>query len=261
MQISNFICNFAGVLLYIDITMKVNEIVYYCLDAIKAFSDDSYVNEDHIIFLLGKYRGALLQQYHNIKKVMPDSNYQTICLNMTSTDKIPCGNNPILKSEEEIPSLIPIGNPSVMLFNGMESETIVFVPFKRLKVVGWNKWKSNFVYVAIGADKHLYLASSNPQAKYLKSLQLRGLFEDYEKASELACDGSENKNCDPMERDFPLEVSLVPDLIARVVKDALGMAWRPSDLKNDAADSLSDIAAFVRQNLRKNYRDVVEGNE
>ena len=260
MQISNFICNFAGVLLYISITMKVNEIVYYCLDAIKAFSDDSYVNEDHIVFLLSKYRGYLLQQYHNIKKLIPDSNYQTICLTLTSTDSIPCTNGAILKSNEEVPSLMPIGNPSIYLFNGFESENIVFIPFTRLKAVGWNKWKKNFIYVAVGPDKHLYLSSSNPQAQYLETLRLKGLFEDFEKAFELECN-EDGKPCDEMEKDFPLEVALVPDLIARVVKDALGMAWKTSDSNNNANDDLADIATYVRQNMKKNYRDLVESNE
>ena len=240
--------------------MKVNEIVYYCLDAIKAFSDDSYVNEDHIVFLLSKYRGSLLQQYHNIKKLIPDSNYQTICLTLTSTDSIPCTNGAILKSNEEIPSLMPIGNPSIYLFNGFESENIVFIPFTRLKAVGWNKWKKNFIYVAVGPDKHLYLSSSNPQAQYLETLRLKGLFEDFEKAFELECD-EDGKPCDEMERDFPLEVALVPDLIARVVKDALGMAWKTSDSNNNANDDLADIATYVRQNMKKSYRDLVESNE
>ena len=240
--------------------MKVNEIVYYCLDAIKAFSDDSYVNEDHIVFLLSKYRGSLLQQYHNIKKLIPDSNYQTICLTLTSTDSIPCTNGAILKSNEEVPSLMPIGNPSIYLFNGFESENIVFIPFTRLKAVGWNKWKKNFIYVAVGPDKHLYLSSSNPQAQYLETLRLKGLFEDFEKAFELECD-EDGKPCDEMEKDFPLEVALVPDLIARVVKDALGMAWKTSDSNNNANDDLADIATYVRQNMKKSYRDLVESNE
>ena len=240
--------------------MKVNEIVYYCLDAIKAFSDDSYVNEDHIVFLLSKYRGYLLQQYHNIKKLIPDSNYQTICLTLTSTDSIPCTNGAILKSNEEVPSLMPIGNPSIYLFNGFESENIVFIPFTRLKAVGWNKWKKNFIYVAVGPDKHLYLSSSNPQAQYLETLRLKGLFEDFEKAFELECN-EDGKPCDEMEKDFPLEVALVPDLIARVVKDALGMAWKTSDSNNNANDDLADIATYVRQNMKKNYRDLVESNE
>ena len=155
---------------------------------------------------------------------------------------------------------MPIGNPSIYLFNGFESENIVFIPFTRLKAVGWNKWKKNFIYVAVGPDKHLYLSSSNPQAQYLETLRLKGLFEDFEKAFELECD-EDGKPCDEMERDFPLEVALVPDLIARVVKDVLGMAWRASDGKNNASDDLADIATYVRQNMKKSFRDLVESNE
>ena len=241
--------------------MKINEIVYYCLDAIKAFSDDAYVNEDHIIFLLGKYRGALLQQYHNIKKLIPESNFQTICLTLEEAENIPCTTSPILKSVEEIPSLMPVGNPSIMLFNGMESENIVFVPFARLKFIGRNKWKQNFIYVAVGPDNHLYLNSMNPQASYLSSLRMKGLFEDFEKAAEMACDNEGNKSCDTMELDFPMEVSLIPDLIARVVRDALGVFYKPSDKTNNAADDLADIAAFIRQNMKNRYQKQLEGDE
>lgn len=238
--------------------MKTNEIVYYCLDAIKAFSDDAYVNEDHILFLLGKYRGSLLQQYHNIKKIIPDSNYQTICLNLQRTSRIPCVAGPRLKSIETIPSLMPIGKPQILLSNGMEDEIIEYVPFERLKSVGYNKWKKNFVYAAIGPDNLLYLAFCNPQAQYLKQLKFRGIFEDYEKALELEC-GDKNKVCDIMERDFPLEVMLVPDLIARVVKDALGIQYRPADKENNAADDLSAIATFIRHNMKSNLQKQIEG--
>lgn len=316
--------------------MKVNEIVYYCLDAIKAFSDDSYVNEDHILFLLGKYRGALLQQYHNIKKAIPESNYQTICLNMKTAKTIPCIGGPRLVSVEALPSLMPIGKPSVLLFNGMESEIIEFVPFQRLKTVGYNRWKKNFIYAALGNDNRLYLVFSNPQAQYIEKLQLKGIFEDYEKALQMSCDEScdcEEEECPTennsvidgalylsdisvdndgyitvnddtipmddddgnlivdsivldnnkyfleedindasyttpddvnfgiMDKEFPMEVSLIPDLIARVVRDALGMAYRPADLKNNALDDLADIATYVRRNMKSQYAKQLEGEE
>ena len=38
------------------------EIVYMCLDEIKMVSDDSYFNQDHIIFLADKYRAFLLKK-------------------------------------------------------------------------------------------------------------------------------------------------------------------------------------------------------
>lgn len=237
--------------------MKVNEIVYYCLDAIKAFSDDATVNEDHILFLLGKYRGALLQQYHNIKKLIPDSNYQTVCLTLTRTEKPPCTNNPKLMSVEIIPKLIPVGNPIILLDNNFKSEVIEYVPFSRLTSTGFNKWKKNFVYASIGPDSHLYLSFSNPQAQYLTKLKMRAIFEDYEKALELECDG--NNVCDVMEREFPLEVALAPDLIARVVRDVLGMYYRPFDDKNNAADDLGDILTYVRKNMKSDYQKQIEG--
>lgn len=239
--------------------MKVNEVVYYCLDAIKAFSDDSSVNEDHVLFLLGKYRGALLQQYHNIKKLIPESNYQIICLNLKDAPSLACTPGPRLMSIEKVPHLLPIGKPTVLLFNGMESEVIEYVPFSRLKNVGWNKWKRNFIYTSIGPEQYLYLVFTNPQAQHLEKIKLKGIFEDYEKALELACE--EDGVCDPMEREFPLEVSLVPDLIARVVKDVLGTAWRPADKTNDGDDSLSDIAAFVRRAMKKDFNNTIEENE
>lgn len=239
--------------------MKVNEIIYYCLDAIKAFSDDSYVNEDHVLFLLGKYRGLLLQQYHNVKKPIPESNYQIVCLDLEATTNIPCFRGPKLISVQQLPTLIPVGKPSVLLENGMENEILEFVSFSRLKTVGWDKWKKNFIYVSIGPDKHLYLVFTNPQAQYLKSLKLKGIFEDYEKAQELNCESDEV--CDPLEKEFPLEVTLIPELIAKVVKEILGVSWRVADQSNNANDDLADIATFVRQNMKKRYNNIVTGEE
>lgn len=240
--------------------MKINEIVYYCLDAIKAFSDDAYVNEEHILFLLGKYRGALLQQYHNIKKIIPESNYQIICLNLKQAEGLSCLTGNRLISVEKLPALIPIGHPSILLVNGLESENIEFVPFNRLKAIGYNKWKGNFIYAAVGTDQHLYMVFSNPQAQYLSQVKMKGIFEDYTKALELTCD-EDGEGCDLMEKDFPLEIALVPDLIARVVKDALGVAYRPSDVHNNSTDDLADIVAFVRRNMKNQYQKQIEGED
>ena len=61
--------------------MTYKEIVYACLDILKMTSDDSLYTEDHIIFLANKARAMLLKQrYSDVKKQIPESNYQTICL-------------------------------------------------------------------------------------------------------------------------------------------------------------------------------------
>ena len=63
---------------------KYKEIVSMVLDMLKVTSDDSTFNEEHIIFLAGRYRSFLLKQRYanDLKKQIPESNYQTICLNL-----------------------------------------------------------------------------------------------------------------------------------------------------------------------------------
>jgi hypothetical protein len=66
------------------------ELVYMVLDELKAKSDDFYYTEDHIIFLLEKYRAFLLKQkYRTPKSVVLNSNYSYIeipaPLTLTST--------------------------------------------------------------------------------------------------------------------------------------------------------------------------------
>lgn len=238
--------------------MKINEVIYYCLDAIKAISDDSHVNEDHVLFLLSKYRAALLQQYHNVRKPVTETNYQTVTLTLTDVDKIPCTVGPKLRSQEVLPAILSIAKPSVLLFNGFESEIIEYVSYSRLKSTGYNKWKKNFIYSSIGPNGYLYLSFSNSQAQYLETIQFKAVFEDFEKVYDLQY---KDQDYDIMEQEFPFEHAMIPDLIARVVKDILGTAWRPADQKNDASDDLADIATFVRQNMKKRYNNIAEGEE
>ena len=69
--------------------------VFMVLDELKGMSDDFTFTEDHIIFLLGKFRAFLLKQryYSDVKKAISESNYQTICLELIEVPAIsgePC---------------------------------------------------------------------------------------------------------------------------------------------------------------------------
>ena len=63
---------------------KYKELVSFILDAIRAVSDDAFITEDHVIFLLNKYRSYLLKQKYekDPRKQVPDSNYQSIELDL-----------------------------------------------------------------------------------------------------------------------------------------------------------------------------------
>ena len=241
--------------------MTYREVTYLILDLLKQSSDDSYYTPEHILFLVSKIRSAILKQtYSNIKKEIPESNYQTICLDLKEVSAIagePCEGGTYLRSEQKIPTTLPIGNTQIYPVDYYQGE-ITFVSRERMRYVGHNKWLQNIIYASLGPDSHLYFKSSNPQYLYLKKAKMTGIFEDTDKAAELECPSEEGKVCDIMDKEFPLEEGLVASVIELTVKYLNGAAYKPEDATNNAADDLSGIMAFIRRNMKSNLQKQIE---
>ena len=226
--------------------MKYKDIVYMVLDEIKSTSDDAFFTEEHVLLLVNNYRNFILKQrYSDIKKPIPESNYQTICLNLIQVPAVagvPCGGGTFLRSKEKVPFMMKIGTPKVYPINYYLGE-ITYVSRERMRYVGYNKYLQNIIYASLGPDNYLYLQSSNPQYLYLEKIRLTGIFENIESVSNLLCDDSgDSINCDIMDKTFPIEDALVPPIIELVVKELLGAEYRPKDESNDAKDGLSEVA-------------------
>lgn len=223
--------------------MLYKEAVYLVMDELKANSDDALFTEEHIIFLLGKYRAFLLKQrYADLRKQIPESNYQTICLDLIQVPAIsgePCEGGYYLRSKEKIPFLMKIGVTSVYPVDYYQS-TISYIPRDRMKYVGYNKYLQNIIYSSLGVDNYLYLKSSNPQFLYLEKVRMTGIFEDPQKAAELDCCNCEN--CDIMETNFPLEDALFPQCVELIMKELIGVEYRPTDNENNAHDDMPELA-------------------
>lgn len=238
------------------------ELVYAVLDELKLSVDDSYFTEDHCIFLLNKYRGMILkQQYRDVKKEIPESNFQTLCLDLIQVPAIagePCEGGTYLRSKEKVPFLINVTIPRVHTEDFYQGD-ITYVSRERMKYVGYNKWLSNIIYASIGPDNYLYFKSFNPQYLYLEKAKLTGIFEEPEKAAELECNKEEG-TCDILDMKFPLEEAFVPQVIQLVVRELSGALYKPEDSGNNANDDLADIASFLRNNVKSNLQKQIEGN-
>lgn len=221
------------------------EVVYMCLDELKQISDDAYYTQDHIIFLADKYRAFLLKKnYTDVKKSVPESNYQTICLDLEKIQGIDgdvCSGT-YLRSIERIPNILPVGTPKVASMDFLSGE-ITYVNRERMKYVGHNKFLRNIIYCTIGPDGKLYLKSTNPQAYYLEKVTYSGIFENSAEASKMQCEStSDISNCDPLDNDYPLEEALIPLAIEFIVKELTGAIYKPEDEFNNANDDLSGLA-------------------
>ena len=231
------------------------EIVYLIQDELKLISDDSVFQLEHIMFLIDKYRSFVLKKsYTDIKKEIPESNYQTICLDLEQQDSFEgdtCGGKGYLKSVQKIPNMLSIGNTKVSPMDYFAGD-ITYVNRERFKYVGNNSYLQNIIYSTLAPDEHLYIKSNNPQAYYLEKVKVTGIFEDSSKAAELACD-SEDLPCDVLDRNFPMEEGLIPTMIELVLKELGGAIYKPADDDNDASDALSRIANYLARNLKKNW--------
>lgn len=233
------------------------EVIYMCSDQLKLSSDDAFFTNDHILYLIKKYRGLLLdQRYKDIRKEIPLSNYQTICLDLEKDNSLSyCGRDTLLKSAEVIPNLLTVGNVQVYPVDYYNSE-ITYVSKERMKYVGHNKWLQNIIYCSLAPNNYLYLKSSNPQFKYLKKIKMTGIFEDIEEVEKLKCEN--DTTCDILDSRFPLEEALIPQLIEVVVKFMTSGLYKPEDTENNASDDMANMMSFIRQNMKSNLQKQLE---
>lgn len=222
--------------------MTYNELIYMVLDELKLSSDDSYFTPDHVIFLLVKYRSFLLKQrYSDIKKQIPDSDYQSICLDLIEVPAIsgePCEGSSYLRSKNKVPTTMMIGNPRVYPMDFYQGE-ITYISRDRMRYVGYNKFLRNIIYCSKAPDGYLYFKSWNPQFLHLESVRFNAIFEDAKEASEMACPEENGAICKLEDKEFPIEDALVPVLVSLVVQELAGPRDSDKDKDNDANDNLS----------------------
>lgn len=241
--------------------MTLRELVFMCMDEVKLNSDDSYYTEDHVAFLLNKYRSFVLKkelERNNTK--LSNANSQEICLDLIEVrdEENPCGSS-MLRTEQQIPELLSDNTATVYPIGYMEGDHIIYTSLDRIRYTTYNRWTKDLVYAAKGPDDYLYLKSASPQYLYLEKVRMKAVFEDFEKAAQYACnDSGEALVCDKLDMKFPIERALVPVLIEAVVKELLGASYRPKDSINNSEDDLSDIIAWARQNMKNNIQKQIE---
>ncbi len=249
--------------------MLVKEIIYACLDLAKAAtSDDSFLNESHVLFLLKKYRSLLIKKEQEKNKILsdlPEDNEYTqqICLDLEEVEPMegqPCTSRFYSRSVQEIPKMIDGFTPRIYPINYYQGINICFISRDRMRYVGTNKYLENIIFCSLNPDGHLYFTSDNPQFTNLEKIRLTGVFDDFEEALKYLCDDDScYPACDIMEAEFPIKYHLVPTMVEMTVKELVGSAYRPKDSVNDAADNLAELATFLRNNVKSALQKQIEG--
>lgn len=223
------------------------ELAYLVLDELKGFSDDFTYTPEHVIFLLSKYRAFLLKQrYSDIKKFIPYSNYQTICMDLVKSDSICgdyCDGDIYLKTTSKVPFFMQVGVPRIHSRDYYKGD-IALISRDRMRYVGYNKYLKNIIYGSIAPDMYLYLYSKNHQFLHLEKVEITALFQDPVEAFKLQCSKNctnGDVDCDILDSVFPMEDSLVPPLVDLVVKELSRALVKTSDEMNNSKDDVSSV--------------------
>lgn len=224
------------------------ELVYIALDSLKIHSDDSKFTENHVIFLLNKYRAYVLKQtYAKTGMLSAHANYQKLDVSLHSTT-----NNSI----KDIPTIMSICIPTV--YSKGDQEEITYVPLERFKYIGHNRFLSNIIYFTVDLNNKLTFNklptySNGKITSVIDKCNLHAVFENALDVYEF-----NNSTIDILDETFPIEDILIPSILELVMKDLTNGVYKPSDNTNDAQDALSDLAGFLRRNMKSQFQKQID---
>ena len=236
------------------------EAIYMCLDLLKGTSDDFTYTEEHIAYLIDKFRALLLKQRYgnDPKKHVPYSNYQTLEVEFNPTEP-----KNMLKSTNQIPYMLQLGIPRIVLDNeDYYNYRFELTSRERLPFVGNNKFTSMIGYCAISETNNLLMKNKDsywanlpvepPTLSYIgpKKLKLVGIFENPREVNDETSFGEDSTNINELDRNIPIEESLITTLIELVVKELAGSVYSPEDDVNNAKDDNADMQAFIARNMK-----------
>lgn len=209
------------------------EMVYMVLDELKARSNDFYYNENHIIFLLDKYRAFLLKQkYSDIKKQIPQSNYQIYVINAVK--------------EFIIPDILNISIPKLHY----NEDIYNYIFPNRFKFVGYSAYNNKSKYFTIH-DNTVLIKQGNTSSNIV-NYKIEAVFESPKQVYEL-------QNKEVLKERFPLEESLISPLLEMVVKDLTSAMFKPEDNVNNGKDDLGDLNKYMYQNSKSDLQKQIYG--
>lgn len=243
------------------------EAIYMCLDLLKGISDDFTYTEDHIAYLLDKFRALLLKQRYgnDPRKLVPYSNYQTISIIFSPSEP-----KEILKSSNKIPYMLQLGIPRLLSTDeAYYNYKYDFTSRERLPFVGYNKYTKNITYFAINESNFLITPNKkeywnvnmslddNTPTTYIgpHHFSLTGIFEN---PREVRDESSFNEGTDELDRNIPIEESLITTLIELVVKELASSVYRPTDDQNNNRDDNAAMATFLANNTKSSLQKQME---
>lgn len=222
------------------------EVIYMCLDILRGTSDDFSYTEEHLGYLIDKFRAILLRELYgkDPKKHVPYSNYQSI---KVSFDTDTNDKKRMLKSKTQIPYMLQLGIPRIVSSDDeYYNYRFELVSRERLPFVGNNKFTNMITYCAINEDNHVLTPNKesywSEEGTYIGPTEFNivGIFENPREVTD-ETSFKETSSSDWKDKNIPLEEALITSLIDKIVSSLVKAVVAPSDTINNGTDENAAI--------------------
>lgn len=216
----------------------LREIIYDIKEHLNVYSDDQKFSDEHLAFIIHNKRNMLLKQYmSNLKKEVPLEAMQVICMPLTLDDN--CFEDiTVLKSDLKIPSSLENTGRSniVKAYVGLKfAKNVNIIDYSRIPYVASQRFASTQLFIAIDPNNYVIVFNSANRHKFLKQIELEGVYENPEEAYNMSCENLDN-DCEFFDTKYPIEAALIDPLKSQIVQELTIKYKIPRDESNNGED-------------------------
>jgi aspartate carbamoyltransferase regulatory subunit len=225
---------------------SLNKIVFSIWEKIRPeISDDDAISKRQIKDVVNIHRAMLLRRELNKNRTIHPSVVQDLgCVPMEEVDSAECceinSDCTIVRTKQRIPNPIELYNKEGFTRVGpvdKKGKPFSLVPYNRAIFATYSRFTGHNKIFAYYLNDRIYLVSNNPYVNAITHINIRGVFEDPEEASNfITCD---NVPCWTDDSEYPMMDWMRPMLEEMAIKSLLPVAIQiPTDGTNDGASKV-----------------------
>lgn len=225
---------------------KLNEIIYDIRESIKEFSDDTEIDNRHLIYLINTKRAKYLRQdLNNMQKTTDMSIQQSFCIGLVEVSAAECGISAgcetMLRTSKPLPTPIELHlSPAITKVKPAHRLGMPFTFKDKSKVIFLQHAPyGKSIYTYLDTDGYLYIVSKNDVHKLLDCISVSGIFENPLELSAFknCCNCPEvEATCYDETKEYPLQPHYIDLIKSDIVNDLVRIKQIPEDKTNDATD-------------------------
>lgn len=223
--------------------MNKKTIIYTVLEKLKIHTADSKITPELISSMIDTKRAMLIKsRFSKAAWNIPLEIKQEICMPIELVDTVENFSlaGKTIRTSEALPRSIKIrGQEGPLLVRRQDGKVVPInlIPIERLPYCLENTWTSMLTYAAVDYDNRLTLTSSDDKLKFIKEIKVTNIFESPEDVFKLECrDNNDFNSKEPWDLEYPLEASMVDEIVEMIVKDMINTIKTPEDNTNDSLD-------------------------